>query len=277
VSALGLCCRDFVELATGYSERLLPDERREEFEEHLLVCPACAEYAEQLRRITLLLPRLGDRAAQSDEGRAPAGDEEPAAPVRALKFLGPDRRTPFGRDAWPEPGTWIADVYACSSTEQVPYWLNDELWLAELDVVTDTTERSTAARRGRLVEQVAAWNEQARTAFGERCVAAVRDATAAVLERHGLADAAAALAARDVDAALMSDAAEQAANDALDLDLRAAWDYLGTAIEFAERPPSVAFIAAVAAEHAHGEDGAHQERARQAGWLRDELALPDLP
>jgi anti-sigma factor RsiW len=42
-------CREVVELVTDYLEGAMPPEDREVFERHLLVCPPCATYLDQIR------------------------------------------------------------------------------------------------------------------------------------------------------------------------------------------------------------------------------------
>jgi anti-sigma factor RsiW len=42
-------CREVVELVTEYLEGAMPPEDREVFERHLLVCPPCATYLDQIR------------------------------------------------------------------------------------------------------------------------------------------------------------------------------------------------------------------------------------
>ncbi len=44
-----LTCQELVELVTDYLENVLPDQQRERFEDHLAVCPGCADYVEQMR------------------------------------------------------------------------------------------------------------------------------------------------------------------------------------------------------------------------------------
>lgn len=45
----GVRCVDFVEMVTEWMEGALEDDARVELEEHLAICPHCAEYVEQLR------------------------------------------------------------------------------------------------------------------------------------------------------------------------------------------------------------------------------------
>lgn len=46
---IGMTCQELVELVTDYLEDALQSEQRERFEEHLSVCPGCADYLQQMR------------------------------------------------------------------------------------------------------------------------------------------------------------------------------------------------------------------------------------
>jgi anti-sigma factor RsiW len=50
-----LTCKELVEIVTDYFEDRMPPRERLRFEEHLLVCPGCTTYVEQMRdTITLV-------------------------------------------------------------------------------------------------------------------------------------------------------------------------------------------------------------------------------
>ena len=64
-----LTCRELVEIVTDYFEGRLPPDDRLRFDEHLLDCPGCANYVEQMRetiRLTGVL-REGDVPAPARE------------------------------------------------------------------------------------------------------------------------------------------------------------------------------------------------------------------
>ena len=42
-------CKTFVELVTEYLEGALDEEMRRRFDEHLALCPGCADYLDQIR------------------------------------------------------------------------------------------------------------------------------------------------------------------------------------------------------------------------------------
>jgi anti-sigma factor RsiW len=55
-----LTCKELVEIVTDYLEGRLPPRDRLRFEEHLLVCPGCATYIEQMRDTIALVGALGE-------------------------------------------------------------------------------------------------------------------------------------------------------------------------------------------------------------------------
>jgi anti-sigma factor RsiW len=53
-----MTCKELVELVTDYLERRLSPLERRRFEEHVLGCPGCSAYLEQLRRTIRLTGAL---------------------------------------------------------------------------------------------------------------------------------------------------------------------------------------------------------------------------
>jgi hypothetical protein len=100
---------------------------------------------------------------------------------RAYKFTLPGARSPFTSFAWPV-GEWVEaegelalcrnGIHACRP-EALPRWLNDELWLVELDQVEDEQEGLLLARRGRLLERIDAWNEEVSRELARSCAAVI--------------------------------------------------------------------------------------------------------
>jgi hypothetical protein len=165
----------------------------------------------------------------------------------ALKFLRPGRVAPFTRVIWPEPGEWLGtedEPELCSSgihairPSALPYWLAEELWRVELEDARDAESGLVLAQRGRLVERVGGWDDQAARDFSQACLLALPDRGSEPVARERSADAI--LAARHVTAGPSA--------------------------------ASVAYISAKAAE-ADRPDGYWQERARQAAWLAERLGL----
>ena len=60
-------CVEFVELVTDWSEGALDENIRAEVEEHINICPPCAEYVEQMRMAVRLL-----RGVEQEAPPAPA-------------------------------------------------------------------------------------------------------------------------------------------------------------------------------------------------------------
>ncbi len=167
----------------------------------------------------------------------------------ALKCLHEGGVAPFSRLAWPlpkddEPGEWVeAEPRTCASgihaclADSLPYWLTDHLWTIELDEV-QPAEHKLVARRGRLIERVRAWNDEAMRNFAADCAARAE-----------------AILARD---ASLADYVQ---------DVRTSTR--------AGNAPVTGFIVARLAELADGADAYDAERAAQARWLADRLGLDE--
>jgi hypothetical protein len=176
--------------------------------------------------------------------------------VRAFAFLGPESTDYLSGLRWPapsggEPGQWLApndpapSVRACTP-DQLPWWLDRELWTVELDGRIEDTGRALLADRGRLVAPVAAWTSEVASELIAVCAARARDHAGTT---SGLAG------------------------------------YAEDVVRFAAEAPYPARGAAVAAYvAAHVVAGADDmqpgypeafaaERRRQALWLRDRLQL----
>ena len=100
----------------------------------------------------------------------------------AYKFLRPDGSGVFTRFAWPlpgrEPGAWVeAPVVACRSgvhacrAEDLPLWLGQDLYEIELGGRIVAERMKVVAARGRLLRRIGAWDEAARAAYTQDCVA----------------------------------------------------------------------------------------------------------
>ena len=167
----------------------------------------------------------------------------------AYKFLLRGARSPFTSFAWPV-GEWVeADgglevcrngIHACRP-EALPRWLNDELWLVELDDVEAEHDGLLLARRGRLVERIDGWNEETSRRLARSC--------ATVITR---------LAAEHPNDDLLQRRAEMIP-------------------QIADGPdPSATALAMYTTAHAADEvvPGSYWvERRRQAEWLREQLQL----
>ncbi len=145
-----LTCQVAVELLPKYLDDDLPEAQTVRLEQHIVICPGCSTYLEQLRRTIAAVSRLrtgeprpllwagiaaslrvpavwtgpgpDDRAAVDPETTRPhvtSPDAGAADRVVAYKFLASDRTAPFSRVRWPGPGAdggWVvasAPVGAC--------------------------------------------------------------------------------------------------------------------------------------------------------------------
>ena len=214
----------------------------------------------------------------------------------AYKFLRDGRVGPFSGVRWPAPGDWLhataADgrtcaerVHACRA-EDLPEWLDAELWRVELDGGVTVSCGKLVADRGRLVERIATWDAALMAAFAEACMLRARDAALRALSPDGAAGplyAALAVAASAEEIAAVAADAERVG--ALDRDATRAAGYAGDAAHHvlgARADPATApthaavsgFIAAHAAAFAQDDHTAvERERAWQAAWIARHAGL----
>jgi hypothetical protein len=163
--------------------------------------------------------------------------------VTAYKVLEPGGVAPFTRFAWPAD-EWVeaervepcrSGIHACR-VHDLPYWLGPELWEIELDGDVAEQQRKVVARRGRLVRRIPEWNVELLRDFTASCRAETKLRIGAIALLSGFVG---------------------------DIDRFRSGDRHGLA----------AFAAARAAELLGGPVAYEQERARQAAWLVDRLAL----
>jgi hypothetical protein len=208
--------------------------------------------------------------------------------MKAYKFFRPERVAPFSDHVWPEDG-WVEaagpleacrnGVHACHA-QHLPYWLMDELWEVELEEEVTESDLKVVARRGRLVQRIDAWDENARAAFAEQCVRHTAAYAIAELRERGAAGA----ADRLEQAATVADLVERAA-DARDEAVRVQAgdaatlvDYLTDAAGYSAEglTAGTAFVAAHAAL-THAPPGVADpfgaERDAQARWLVERLGV----
>jgi hypothetical protein len=132
--------------------------------------------------------------------------------THAFKFLSEGGRGIFSDFRWPlpwdgTPGSWVrADlplepcvngIHVCRE-DDLPYWIDDDLWVIELRGEAATHTRMIVAEEGRLVAKIDDWNRETATSFAETC--ALRARAAAVDTLRG--------ADRDEDAAALEGAAD---------------------------------------------------------------------
>lgn len=228
----------------------------------------------------------------------------------AYKFLAEGAVGRFGGVAWPPPrgrgpGEWLhaggrtepcrSGIHACRA-EQLPEWLDDELYAIELAGRVVEHETALVASRGRLVGRLEGWTPAAAQEFARACTWRARDRAAALLRRSG-EDARGLLAAPSL-AALARAAAAGAAREG---PAGTACGYVADCVALlagarpddwaaaAPRPVSPgalaanlgfvgAHVAGFAAESTGGryEDGFRAERGDQRAWLLERLELAPL-
>ncbi|MDP9262577.1 MAG: hypothetical protein M3O89_11465 [Actinomycetota bacterium] len=134
--------------------------------------------------------------------------------MQAFKFLANGRGL-FSDFAWPlpehgNPGPWVATeappeacvrgIHVCRE-DDLPYWIDDELWLVEIRGQIVEHETMMVAEEGRLLEKVESWDAAAAKRFAEDCALRARSAAAESLRNVGRsADATALEATADLDA-----------------------------------------------------------------------------
>jgi hypothetical protein len=101
--------------------------------------------------------------------------------------------------AWPrpaagKPGAWVTagvdaapDVVRGCRSDQLPYWLDAELWEIELDGQIAEDGHALLGERGRLRARQHGWTDEAAWDFVEACAFRVRDRAAGLLESSGRA------------------------------------------------------------------------------------------
>jgi hypothetical protein len=164
----------------------------------------------------------------------------------SYKFLHGGHRGLFSDFVWPVR-EWVEvaeplvpgrhGIHACR-TGDLPHWLDDELWIAEVDGLVLEEERMLVSSRGRLLEQVDGWD----------------------------AEATSELAAASVERGRRYPGGEDAAEWAAHPHGAVSAIYM------------VAHAAGAAAAHAGGsyDDGFADERAWQADWIVRRLGLDPL-
>lgn len=203
-----------------------------------------------------------------------------------FKFLAPGAVAPFSGFRWPVPGQglpgrWVEAVssrpelgiHACRSCD-LAYWLDAELWRAELSDPVVESQRQLVASKGRLLERVSAWDGDMPARFAEQTALMARDHVLAALGQDGSQE----------DASELSRCADLrgllAASNAMTQSPGRAASLAAYLVEAAETALAgdfamSAYISARAAVPSSGGDEREfaAERARQAGWLVGELEL----
>jgi hypothetical protein len=206
--------------------------------------------------------------------------------MKAYKFLAPGAVGPFSGFRWPTPaasgpGPWVdgtadelarcrAAVHACR-VDDLPWWIQPELWEVELAEPVRRTRHKLFAPRGRLVARCRGWDAEAAHAFGRACAARAAGHAAGALEAVGQPDAAAALRAAQQPEEIEATARRLRVPEPVRVVVTMAGD-AGTRAR-GGHASTAAYIAAHAAYRAGGDDAMAAERARQAAWLADRVGL----
>jgi hypothetical protein len=115
----------------------------------------------------------------------------------AYKFLAETGLGRFSEARWPlpeggAPGAWLSaagPVRPCQQgihatrVENLPYWLDHQLFQIELEGTLLETESALVAERGRLIRRVDAWNDSAFAALCSFCLQRTAEMFARVTER----------------------------------------------------------------------------------------------
>lgn len=168
---IDMTCRVTTSLIPEYLDDELDARRSARLEQHLIVCPGCLATVQRTRAGVVAL------AALRPESRRDAVWERvvsTASPIgtgefrTAYKFLRANRNSPFANVRWPAPGEgWLSavpesrrrrghPVHACRATD-LAYWLDEALWVVELDGHVTAGDTGLTADRARLVAPVTEW------------------------------------------------------------------------------------------------------------------------
>ena len=198
----------------------------------------------------------------------------------AFKFLAPGCVAPFTGAVWPA-GAWMTApagappeswIHACRSRD-LPYWTDAELWKVELAGRICETRFQLQAERARIVGRMPAWEAGVAREFILACALRTRDFALEALADLGveageLARAATLDELRTASRLLRSQPLSSRAMHLLGYCLD------GAIAGRTGHAGSVSHVAAIAAADLRGApSAAYEERAWQARWLCERLAI----
>jgi hypothetical protein len=209
--------------------------------------------------------------------------------VIAYKFLAAGAVGPFTGFVWPAPsaagpGRWVEapdrrgdhGIHACRERD-LAFWLDAELWRAELADPASDGQRQVVSPRARLLARIAAWDEHEARGFAEACLWRARDFCAAAIRDAFGGDARPLERATTLLELRSAAQAICAARTQGTLPL-ALCGYLAEAVDFLEAgdPACSAYISARSAVVASGgdEEAFGAEREQQGLLLARRLRLP---
>lgn len=237
----------------------------------------------------------------------------------AYKFLSPGARGLYSGFLWPRPrdsapGDWVSaggplrdclrGIHGCRP-DDLPYWIDDELWTVELAGQTEERATMVIAERGRLLDRVHSWTADAAREFAQACALRARDQATRSLRRAGLSPEADELTRLHRLEFVQTQAAFFATTASRQAATAAAFAADAVALAWGKRPESwdgrpapadrptqspgataanLGFVVAHAAGREAASTGGEEayasgfaaERRWQARWLADRLALTQL-
>jgi hypothetical protein len=194
----------------------------------------------------------------------------------AWKFFSPGAVAPFTGVAWPRPdgrsAGWVeaqskpgAGVHACA-LEDLPYWIDQELWIVELEGPVTRARRQLVGARGRLIAPVQEW-PSVQAGFTGACIERTRRRVIDALLAAG----------REGDATLLTAPGDPEAERQIALSIAGSGPsfvgYVADVIRRRPYPGTCAYMAANAAAAIGNVRGHEQERAEQAAWFSARFKL----
>lgn len=186
----------------------------------------------------------------------------------AYKFLQAGGLGPFSGFAWPHAGEWVSGRISACRASDLPIWLHEELWVAELDGAVEEGRTKLVATRGRLLRQVPEWTQVTAGEMALACARRTRGHAATVLRASGMGSVAELLQAFALDE--LPDAEKLVPHSGT--RVRNAIGYACDAANAAMTgtAAAAAYVATIAAQHAADAPAA---AARERAWMRDRLSL----
>jgi hypothetical protein len=200
--------------------------------------------------------------------------------VIGYKFLAAGSIGRFSGFRW-KPGEWVEatrpgegwGVHACRP-QDLSWWIDAELWRVELDGPLRERATQIEARRGRLVDRIQGWNENARAAFGLNCVFQARDVSASALRTLGHAEIADRLGTARTLPQLLEVARSLQAPPGFAGEMFGYAHDAAAAYTARSNAAEASFMASVATAAARGDpSGFDEERRRESRWIADRLGI----
>ena len=198
----------------------------------------------------------------------------------AYKFLARGSVGPFSKRQW-KAGEWVEaarpgegwGIHACRS-QDLSWWIDAELWRVELDGAVGERATQIEARRGRLLDRIDQWNDEARAAFGLDCVFQARDLSVSALRTLGHAGIAGRLAEATTLPQLLEIARSLQAPSGFAGEMFGYAHDAAAAYTARSNAAEASFIASVATAAARGDpSGFDEERRRESRWIAEHVGI----